>query len=270
MARTLLARLQEGVVLFDGAMGTELYDRGIFINRCFDEVNLSAPDLVEKIHREYIIAGADAIETNTFGANRFKLKLHGLERRLAEINEAGARIARKAAGRDVLVAGAIGPLGIRIEPWGPTANEEAAEAFAEQAKALLAGGVDCYVLETFGDLNEIHQAITGVRTVSALPLIAQMTLRPDGLGVFGTEPADFAQKLCAWGADVIGVNCSVGPKIMLEAVEKMAKAVDRPLSAQPNAGVPQNIEGRNMYLVSPEYLAEYARRFVQAVRQARG
>jgi methionine synthase I (cobalamin-dependent)/5,10-methylenetetrahydrofolate reductase len=264
MARDLLDILSDRVVLFDGAMGTMLYERGVFINRSFDEVNLSAPAMIERIHREYIAAGADCIETNTFGANRFKLKLHGLDGRLAEINETAARIARRAAGEDILVAGAIGPLGLKIEPWGPTANEEAADAFAEQARALAAGGVDCFILETFGDVNELHQAIIGVRAASGLPVVAQMTLRADGLGLYGTEPADFTRKLCGWGADVVGVNCSVGPKIMLEAIEKMAAVADRPFSAQPNAGVPQNVEGRNMYLVSPEYLAEYARRFVQA------
>ena len=264
MARDFLDLLSNRVVLFDGAMGTMLYERGVFINRSFDEVNLSAPAMIERIHREYIAAGADCIETNTFGASRFKLKLHGLDDRLVEINETAARIARRAAGEDVLVAGAIGPLGLKIEPWGPTANEEAAAAFAEQARALTAGGVDFFVLETFGDVNEIHQAIIGVRAVSALPIVAQMTLRGDGLGLYGTEPADFTRRLCEWGANVVGVNCSVGPKIMLEAIEKMAAVADRPLSAQPNAGVPQNIEGRNMYLASPEYLAEYARRFVQA------
>jgi methionine synthase I (cobalamin-dependent)/5,10-methylenetetrahydrofolate reductase len=264
VALDFLTRLSQGVVLFDGAMGSMLYDRGIFINRCFDEVNLSNPALVEAIHREYIEAGADCIETNTFGANHFKLKLHGFEGYLAEINAAGARIARRAAGEDVFVAGAIGPLGIKIEPWGPTSNEEAADAFAEQARALLSGGVDLFILETFADLNEIHQALIGVRAVSAKPIIAQMTLQQDGLGLLGMEPAEFTRKLCEWNADVVGVNCSVGPKVMLDAIEKMAKVADRPLSAQPNAGIPQNIEGRNMYLVSPEYLAEYARRFVQA------
>jgi homocysteine S-methyltransferase len=264
MRRDFRTMLTDGVVLFDGAMGTMLYDRGIFINRCFDEVNLSNPGLVEKIHREYIAAGADCVETNTFGANRFKLTLHGIEKRLTEINVAGARIARKAAGGDVLVAGAIGPLGIRIEPWGPTSNDEAARSFAEQAEALLEGGIDLFILETFADLNEIHQAISGVRSVSELPVIAQVTLRGDGLGFYGTDPAEFTRKLCQWNIDVVGVNCSVGPKIMLETIETMSAVADRPLSAQPNAGIPQSIEGRNMYLVSPEYLAEYARRFVQA------
>ncbi len=270
MPRPFREMIAEGVVLFDGAMGTMLYDRGVFINRCFDDVNVSNPSLIERIHGEYKAAGADCIETNTFGANRFKLAAHGLDGRLVEINEAGARIARAAAGGDILVAGAMGPLGIRIEPWGPTSNEDAREAFAEQARALASGGVDLFVLETFADMNEMHQAILGVRSVSDLPVVAQMTLQADGLALYGTEPAEFARRLAAWGADVVGVNCSVGPKIMLDAIEKMAGAIDRPLSAQPNAGVPQNVEGRNMYLASPEYFAEYARRFVQAGVRAVG
>ncbi len=263
MPPSFLDRLKENVVLFDGAMGTMLYERGIFINRSFDETNLSNPSLVEKIHREYLDAGADVIETNTFGANRYKLKLHGLDERLAEINRRGAEIARGAAGRDRLVAGSIGPLGIKIEPWGPTSFEEAARAFAEQAAALREGGVDLFSLETFSDINEMHQAILGVRSVSELPIVAQMTLQSDGLGLYGTSPAEFAQHLVEWEADVVGLNCSVGPKVMLDAVEKMVGAVDAYISVQPNAGIPQSIEGRNMYLVSPEYLAEYARRFVQ-------
>jgi methionine synthase I (cobalamin-dependent)/5,10-methylenetetrahydrofolate reductase len=263
MPSSFLDRLKENVVLFDGAMGTMLYERGIFINRSFDETNLSNPSLVEKIHREYLEAGADVVETNTFGANRYKLKLHGLDDRLAEINRRGAEIAREAAGEDRLVAGSIGPLGIKIEPWGPTSFEEAAEAFAEQAAAQQEGGVDLFSLETFSDINEIHQAILGVRSVSDLPIIAQMTLQSDGLGLYGTSPAEFAQHLVEWKADVVGLNCSVGPKVMLDAVEKMVGAVDAYISVQPNAGIPQSIEGRNMYLVSPEYLAEYARRFVR-------
>ena len=263
MALSFLDLLEENVVLFDGAMGTMLYERGIFINKSFDETNLSNPSLVEKIHREYIDAGADVIETNTFGANRHKLKLHGLEEKLEEINRRGAEIARNSAGGERFVAGSIGPLGIKIEPWGPTSFAEAAEAFAEQATALRDGGVDLFSLETFSDLNEIHQAIIGVRSVSDLPIVAQMTLQSDGLGLYGTSPAEFAQRLVEWEADVVGLNCSVGPKVMLDAVEKMAGAVDAYISVQPNAGIPQSIEGRNMYLVSPEYLAEYARRFVR-------
>ncbi|MBN2184579.1 MAG: bifunctional homocysteine S-methyltransferase/methylenetetrahydrofolate reductase [Candidatus Krumholzibacteriota bacterium] len=264
MSNGFLDLLRQGVVLFDGAIGTELYAHGVFINRCFDEINLSNPSLVESIHGEYVQAGADVIETNTFGANRAKLKLHGLDSKLEEINVQGARLARKASSRKALVAGSMGPLGIKIEPWGPTSNEEAVEFFAEQARALLEGGVDLFILETFSDLNEIHQAVRGIKKISDLPVIAQMTLQKDGLGLFGTEPGEFALRLTEWGADVVGVNCSVGPRITLEAIEKMASTVETYLSAQPNAGIPQNVDGRNIYMVSPEYMAEYSMRFVKA------
>jgi homocysteine S-methyltransferase len=264
MADRFIKMLDEGVVLFDGAMGTMLYDRGVFINRCFDETNLSNPDLVEAIHAEYIEAGAGVIETNTFGANRFKLAGHGLEARLADINRTGAEIAVRASGGTAVVAGAIGPLGIRIEPWGPTSNEEAAEAFREQAEALLEGGADIIVLETFADLNEVHQAINGVRSISGVPIVAQMTLQQDGLGLYGTEPAEFAARLDGWDIQALGVNCSVGPRVMLEAIEKISGEVEKWISAQPNAGIPQSVDGRNIYMTSPEYMAEYARRFVKA------
>ncbi|HMA76489.1 MAG TPA: homocysteine S-methyltransferase family protein, partial [Candidatus Krumholzibacteriaceae bacterium] len=206
--------LEKGCVIFDGAMGTMLYDRGVFINRCFDEINLSNPDMVKNIHREYIAAGADIIETNTFGANRFKLKLHGIDDKVRQINNAGATIAREAAGDKALVAGSIGPLGIKIEPWGPTSNSEAQEVFKSQAESLLEGKVDLFILETFADLNEIHQAINAVKGICDLPVIAQMTLQKDGLGLYGTELSVFAERLESWGADVIGVNCTVGPKVM--------------------------------------------------------
>ncbi|MBN2069843.1 MAG: bifunctional homocysteine S-methyltransferase/methylenetetrahydrofolate reductase [Candidatus Krumholzibacteriota bacterium] len=264
MTGDFMSLLKEGVVLFDGAMGTVLYDHGVFINRCFDEINLSNPTLIEKIHRQYVAAGADVIETNTFGANRVKLKLHGLDSKIEKINIEGTRLARRAASGKALVAGSIGPLGIKIEPWGPTSNEEAAGFFQEQGLALLEGGVDLFILETFSDLNELHQAMNGVKKICDLPIIAQMTLQKDGLGLFGTEPEEFAMRLSEWGADVVGVNCSVGPRITLEAIEKMARTVETPLSAQPNAGIPQNVDGRNIYMASPEYLAEYSRRFVSA------
>ena len=264
MGSLFMERLKEGFILFDGAMGTMLYEKGIFINRCFDEINISDPALVAGVHREYISAGAEAIETNTFGANRFKLKLHGLDSKVREINLRGAEIARGAAEGDTLVAGAMGPLGIRIEPWGPTSNEEAEQVFCEQVSALLEGGVDLFVLETFSDLNEIHQAIKAVKKSCDLPVVAQMTLQQDGLGLYGTEPGEFASRLSSWGADVAGLNCTIGPKIMLEAIEKMASVSEIFLSAQPNAGIPQNVDGRNIYLASPEYMAEYARRFVAA------
>lgn len=261
--RPFLDFLEENIVVFDGGLGTELYSRGVFINKSFDELNLTNPALVTDVHRSYIDAGADVIETNTFAANRIKLRQHGLVEQLAAINEQGARIAREAAG-GAYVAGAIGPLGIRIEPWGPTSLEEARESFVEQAAALAAGGIDLFILETFSDLPEIRCAIEAVRSVSGLPIIAQMTLEEDGSSLEGVAPEDFAAKLEAYGADVIGVNCSVGPHAMLDAVEKMATATGKRLSAQPNAGTPRNIDGRNIYLCSPEYMATYARRFIQA------
>jgi len=258
-----LALLQERVVLTDGAMGTMLYNKGIYLNLCFDEVNLTSPDLVRSIHREYIQAGAEIIETNTFGANRFKLKKYGLEDRVKEINRAGAIIAREEAGSRVWVAGSIGPLGVKIEPWGPTSVEEAEEAFREQVRALLEGGVDLFILETFSDINEIHQAIKAVQKEAPdFLIVAQMTIEEDGNSLYGTSPEVFTRKLEEWGAHVVGVNCSVGPAAMLQCLERMARVTSRPLSAMPNAGVPRNVEGRNIYLCSPDYLAEYSRRFI--------
>ncbi|MGQ9470265.1 MAG: bifunctional homocysteine S-methyltransferase/methylenetetrahydrofolate reductase [Candidatus Aminicenantales bacterium] len=258
-----LKLLQERVVLADGAMGTMLYNKGVYLNLCFDEVNLTNPDLVRSIHREYIQAGAEIIETNTFGANRFKLKKYGLEDKVAEINRAAARLAHDEAGKKVWVAGSIGPLGVKIEPWGPTSVEEAEEAFREQVRALVEAGVDLFILETFADLNEIHQAVKAVQKEAPDYLIvSEMTIEEDGNSLYGTSPEVFTRKLDEWGADVIGVNCSVGPAAMLQCLERMAKVTSKPLSAMPNAGVPRNVEGRNIYLCSPEYLAEYGRRFI--------
>jgi len=260
-----IERLGEGALIFDGGMGTSLYERGVFINRSFDELNLSNPALVRDIHAAFVRAGADIIETNTFGANRVKLTPHGVADKIREINLQGVKIARQAAGDKVLVAGSIGPLGIKIEPWGPTSVEEAKAHFKEQALALAEAGIDLYVIETFADINEIHQAILAAREAAPeLPVMAQMTLGEDGSSLYGTAPETFAQRLESWGADVIGVNCSVGPAIMLEAVERMAAVAHRKISAQPNAGMPRSVEGRNIYLCSPEYMASYARRFLEA------
>ncbi|MCK4447513.1 MAG: bifunctional homocysteine S-methyltransferase/methylenetetrahydrofolate reductase [Candidatus Marinimicrobia bacterium] len=264
MARgEFLNYLKDNIVLFDGAMGTMLYSRGIYINRCFDELNLSRPELVKEIHNKYILAGSEVIETNTFGANRFKLNAHGFDEEVSSINYQGARIAREEAGEDIWVAGSIGPLGIRIEPWGPTSVEEARDVFKEQAKALYDGGIDLFILETFYDLGEIQQAIIAVKEICDLPVIAQMTIGDDGNSLYGTTPEHFAKRLSEWGSDVVGINCSVGPQIMLNALEKMVRVADKPISIQPNAGVPRNIEGRNIYLVSAEYMADYTKRFIQ-------
>ncbi|MBI3448732.1 MAG: bifunctional homocysteine S-methyltransferase/methylenetetrahydrofolate reductase [Acidobacteria bacterium] len=256
--------LTDTLVVFDGAMGTELYARGIFINRCFDELNLSNPDLVRDVHRAYRKAGADVLETNTFGANPIKLNAHGFAEKSREINRAGAHVARDVAGEDGYVAGSIGPLGIKIEPWGPTSVDEARAAFLEQARGLIDGGVDLFSIETMSDLNEMHQAILAIRSLCDLPIVAQMTLEEDGTSLYGTEPEVFASRLDAWGADVVGVNCSVGPHAMLAAVERIARATEKPLVAQPNAGTPRNVDGRNLYLCSPEYMGTYAKRFIVA------
>ncbi len=240
-----------------------LYSKGFYLNTCFDELNLTQPGVVKEIHRAYVQSGVGVIETNTFGANRFKLQKHGLEDKVREINRAGALIAREEAGRDVFVAGSIGPIGLKIEPWGPTSEAEAEEAFREQAEALLEGGVDFFILETFGDVSEIHQAIKAARRIAPdAPVVAEVTIQEDGNSLYGTTPEVFTKKLESWQADVVGVNCSVGPEPMLRCVERMAQATSLPLSAMPNAGVPREVEGRNIYLCSPDYLAEYAKRFI--------
>ena len=263
----LLRRLvdPDAVVVFDGAMGTMLYQRGVFINQCYDELSLRAPDLVRGIHEEYVRAGAEVLETNSFGANRFKLAHFGLAQEVWAINRAAARVAREAAGDVALVAGAVGPLGVRLEPYGPTSFDEAREAFEEQITALRDGGADCIILETFADLEEITQAVHAARTVApSLPLIAQMTVDVEGVTVFGATPEDLGSALDALGADIIGLNCSVGPQIILEALEKMASVTRRKLSAMPNAGMPREVGGRKMYMASPEYMATYARHLLQA------
>jgi homocysteine S-methyltransferase len=254
--------LARRVLVCDGAMGTMLYAKGIFLNRSFDELNLTQPDLVAEVHLAYVRAGADVIETNTFGANRVKLTPFGLGDRVKTINVQGARIARHAAREQAYVAGSIGPLGIRIEPWGKTGVDEAEAYFREQVDGLIEGGVDLFVLETFHDLNEIAAAIRAVRGLSELPIVAQVTTEEDGNTLDGMAPEAFVPQLDALGANVIGVNCSVGPAGMLETIERMARVAHGPLSAQPNAGRPREIEGRNIYLSSPEYMASYARRFV--------
>jgi methionine synthase / methylenetetrahydrofolate reductase(NADPH) len=261
--KPFLEALDDRVLVCDGAMGTMLYAKGVFINRCFDSLNIMSADTVTEIHQDYVRAGADVLETNTFGANRIKLRSFGLGDRVHEINVEGARIARKAARDQAYVAGAIGPLGVRIEPWGKMGTDEAESYFREQAQALVEGGVDLFVLETFRDLNEMGAAIAAVRSVSSLPIVAQMTIEDDGNSLDGTPPEQFAPEMEGRGADVIGVNCSIGPAHMLETVERMAAVTRARLSAQPNAGRPRDIEGRNIYLSSPEYMASYARRFAQ-------
>jgi methionine synthase / methylenetetrahydrofolate reductase (NADH) len=263
---SFLKRLQQGPVLCDGAMGTLLYARGVFINRCYDELNVSQPELVGAIHSEYVKAGAEVLETNTFGANRYRLMRHGFEARVDEINRAGVRLARAAAaGHNVFVAGSVGPLGARIEPLGKISREEAREAFREQIEVMAAEGIDLVVLETFGSVDELHQAVLATRDAApGLPVVAQVTIDEEGNALDGADPESFGVRLTEFGADVIGCNCSVGPAAMLDTMERLRRVTTLPLAAQPNAGMPRNVEGRNIYLCSPEYMASYARKFVAA------
>jgi homocysteine S-methyltransferase len=263
MREPFLEKIESRPMVCDGAMGTMLYSKGISLTRCFDELNLSAPQLVKEVHLAYVKAGAEILETNTFGASRPRLERHNQAEKVREINLAGARLAREVAGEDLYVAGSVGPLGIRLEPLGPTSLADAREAFREQIAALAAGGVDLLMVETMSDPNEAHQALLAARDVCSLPVVVQITVQDDGSTPIGALPEDFARKLDEWGADIIGLNCSVGPATILEALEIMAAVTGRKLSAQPNAGMPRTVEGRNIYLSSPEYLASYARRFIQ-------
>ena len=247
-------------------MGTLLYAKGIFINRCYDELNLSQPDLIRGIHHDYLQAGAEIVETNTFGANSFRLSRYGLGDKVREINLAGAKLAKETAKSfDAWAAGSVGPLGIRIEPLGKTSFDEAREAFRAQIAALLEASVDVLILETFGYVEELHQAFLAARELDGkIPVIAQVTVDEDSNCLDGSTPEVFAPRLQSWGVDVIGCNCSVGPVAMLDAIERVRASTSLPISAQPNAGIPRSVEGRNIYLCSPEYMASYARKFVNA------
>jgi methionine synthase / methylenetetrahydrofolate reductase(NADPH) len=259
-------------VLCDGAMGTSLYARGIFINRCYDELNLSQPELVRTIHEEYLQAGAEVIETNTFGANALRLQRYGLRDRVTEINRAGAQLARKAVNQlaekqagEAWVAGAVGPLGVRLEPLGKVGLDEAREAFAEQIRGLAEGGVDLLVIETVSALNEAEQAILAAKSAApSLPVMVMVTVDEDANCLDGATPETAAARLTEWGADAIGCNCSVGPATVLTAIERMASATNLPLVAMPNAGMPRAVDGRNIYLCSPEYMASFARKLIKA------
>jgi len=266
MSADFLTRLKQSPVLCDGATGTLLYAKGIFINRCYDELNVSQPELIRGLHHEYMQAGAEIIETNTFGANSFRLARHSMENRVREINRAGVSLAKEAAKSfDVWVAGSVGPLGVRIEPLGKTSFEEARAAFREQIAALVEGGVDLLMLETFGYVEELHQAILAARDVNPkIPVVAHVTIDEDGNCLDGSTPESFTPRIESWGADVIGCNCSVGPVAMLDVIERVRALTSLPLAAQPNAGMPRSVEGRNIYLCSPEYMASYARKFVAA------
>ena len=253
--------LESRVLVCDGAMGTMLYAQGAFVNRSFDELNVTRPELVAGVHRAYVDAGVDVIETNTFGANRVKLESFGLADQLPALNAAGVALARQAAGSDVFVAGALGPLGLPVEPHGQTTLVDAGRYFREQAEALMSSGVDLFVLETFRSVDELAAAVSAVRAVSPLPIVAELTITDTGEAPDGVPPEAFGPRLVDVGATVVGVNCGAGAAGMLEAVERLRSVTTAPLAAQPNAGLPRQVEGRSMYMSSPEYLASYARRF---------
>jgi len=259
-------RLSRRVLVADGAMGTMLYSRGVFINRSFDELNVVQPDLVRQIHQEYVKAGAEILETNTFGGNRPRLAAFGIAEKVKDINRAAVRLAREAAGGGPFVAGAVGPLGVRIEPLGPTSFAEARAAFREQIESLVEAGVDLLILETFGNLDELREAVLAARDAAGfgLAVVAQVTIDDYGNLPGGAGTETFTRALDAMPVDVIGLNCSVGPKAMLETIEQMMAFSSKPMSAMPNAGVPMRVEGRNIYLGSPEYIAQYARRLLWA------
>ena len=262
--KTFRERLGKEIILFDGGVGTYLYEKGVFINTCFDELNLINQDIVSEVHRDYVNAGADVIETNTFGATRFKLAPHGLEKKVYEINLKGAQLAKKVAQDKVLVAGSVGPLGVQIEPLGKISFDEAKDLFKEQIKGLIDGGADLIILETFSLVSELQQAIRAVKELdSTIPVIAQMTINDDGRLLSGASLESFVAGITEYKPDAIGLNCSVGPKAMLEALEDLKTLTSLPLSVQPNAGLPQNVGGRNIYMTSPEYVAEYSKRFIQ-------
>ncbi len=265
-------------VLADGAMGTVLYARGVFINRCYDELNLSDPNLILSIHEEYLQAGAEILETNTFGANKFRLTRHGLASKVAEINTAGVKLARQAVGHlqekqagTAYVAGSIGPLGVRLEPLGKTGLDEARAAFAEQIRALADAGIDMLIIETMPALNEAREALLAAEeTAPQLPVLVMVTVDDDSNCLDGSSPQQAAALLTEWGAGAIGVNCSTGPSTVLTAIEAMRSATTLPLAAMPNAGMPRAIEGRNIYLCSPEYMASFARKAIAAGAQIVG
>jgi methionine synthase / methylenetetrahydrofolate reductase(NADPH) len=265
-AQEFREQLSRRVMVADGAMGTVLYSRGVFINRCYDELNLSGSDMVRQIHQDYVKAGAEILETNTYGANRVRLSGFGLLEKLKAINQAGVKLAREAARDKAFVAGAVGPLGAHIEPLGRISFDETRGIFREQIETLIEAGIDLLILETFSNLDELREAIFAAREAAGkeMVIVAQVTIDDFGHLPGGMDTETFTRRLDEWPTDVIGCNCSVGPKVTLETVEKMMGYSAKPISAMPNAGQPARVEGRNIYLGSPEYMAQYARRLIWA------
>jgi len=265
MSQTFKEALSERVLLADGAIGTEFYRRGVFINRCYDELNISQDELVHAVHEEYVAAGADILTTNTYGAQRLRLEKFGLAERLEDIVRGGVRAARAAAGSHHYVAGSMGPLPQRVRPSGPLTLAEARDNYREQAELLLSEGVDLFLLETFRQLPMLGEAIGAVRELSSdIPLIASFAFKPVRTYFAGPSPTDVASWIQDKNVDILGTNCVNGPAALLDLVERLAAATDVPLAAMPNAGQPEMVDGRTIYLATPEYMAEYARRFVQA------
>ncbi|MFA5784995.1 MAG: bifunctional homocysteine S-methyltransferase/methylenetetrahydrofolate reductase [Phycisphaerae bacterium] len=256
--------LAERVIIGDGAMGTMLYEQGTFLNQCFEEVNLTHPDKVEKIHRQYYQAGADFVETNTFGANEFKLARFGLAEQTQSINKAAVEIARRAVDSNALVAGSIGPLGKPIEPYGTITREQAQSIFANQAKALIDAGVDFIILETFSNTDEIIAAIEAVSRLSDIPIVAQMTFTERDEPDFGKSIIKCIGAIASLPAvTAVGMNCSVGPAAMLGNLDIIRGVTDKPIAVQSNAGLPQMVDNRSVYMCTPEYMAEYAKKFYE-------
>lgn len=252
------------VIFGDGAMGTELYRRGVFLNACFDELNLTNPKMVQKIHEDYIQAGSNFIETNTFGANTFKLSKYGLADKVTQINQAGVRIAKQIAGDNIKVAGSIGPTGIHHVGLDRRLDEPISRGFTEQISALIEADVDFLVLETFTNFAELLLAIQAAESLCSLPLIAQIVMEDNHKTVSGIPLGEGIRKITAERfVDVVGLNCSIGPSDMLDALKSMREITDKPISVQPNAGLPRNVEGRLMYMSTPEYMAEFAKRFYE-------
>ena len=247
-------------IICDGAVGTMLYSRTGRMDQCLDHLNLTQPELVRGIHRDYVLAGAQIIETNTFGANRIRLAAHDLADEARQINLAGARLAKEEAAGRALVAGSVGPTGKILEPYGTLSFEEARDAFTEQAEALREGGVDVIFVETMADLKEAKAALEAAKA-TGLPVVAQMSFAQEGRTMMGVDPTAAVSALEELGADVVGANCGTGFHDMLSVVREMVAAAERPVIAQPNAGFPQFVDGRLVYASSPAYLADYARQF---------